>query len=79
MEKRDYALMNTFEDDYDFTLLRSLEKEALLSMLFAFKYLSKCDSFTHDLLVVSACGSLKNSNDSIYLTFRDMYFCTTCM
>ncbi|EJD76549.1 hypothetical protein LOAG_06896, partial [Loa loa] len=30
MEKRDYALLSTFEDDYDFTASRSLSKEALL-------------------------------------------------
>ncbi|VDN85650.1 unnamed protein product [Brugia pahangi] len=33
MEKRDYALLSTFEDDFDFTPLRSLNKEALLTPL----------------------------------------------
>uniref|UniRef100_A0A1I8EWE3 TATA box-binding protein-associated factor 1B n=1 Tax=Wuchereria bancrofti TaxID=6293 RepID=A0A1I8EWE3_WUCBA len=33
MEKRDYALLSTFEDDFDFTPLRSLSKEALLTPL----------------------------------------------
>lgn len=34
MEKRDYSLFNTFEDDFDFTPSRNLSKEALLSKLF---------------------------------------------
>ncbi|VBB32450.1 unnamed protein product [Acanthocheilonema viteae] len=33
MEKRDYALCSTFEDDFDFTPSRSLSKEALLTPL----------------------------------------------
>uniref|UniRef100_A0A0R3RY32 TATA box-binding protein-associated factor RNA polymerase I subunit B n=1 Tax=Elaeophora elaphi TaxID=1147741 RepID=A0A0R3RY32_9BILA len=33
MDKRDYALCSTFEDDFDFTPSRSLSKEALLTPL----------------------------------------------